>query len=184
MSALVDPISAADVPADRALGFDVIGHLRIQLESARRLLAIVLEQGVAIRAREVHAVVAAAGQMQAEIERRKLLDADRARLLERAGARLGLDPAAVTIEPLCGLMDPEPAALAREASGELRGMLREIAREHHTNRALMSQHLAFLDHLMRHADLGHTNGYDAAGDRTRLSPARLAAGHRVLDMEV
>jgi hypothetical protein len=175
---------SGELTADRELGRDFVAHLGQQLESARRLLQIVLTQGAAIRAREVHAVVAAAGEMHVELERRKLLEAERARLLARAGVLLGLDPGAVTLEPMCRLLDGPTAELARARSGELRGRLREIRREHHTNRALMTQQLAFLDHLMRNAELGHTHGYSASGDRARLATARLPGGRRVFDLEV
>lgn len=186
MTALSTPpaVAHADLSIDETLGREFVAHLELQLESARRLLAIVLEQGAAIRARNVQGVVAGAGQMHVELERRKQLEAERARLLERAGTILGRDPGAVTIEPLCRLMDEPLASIARERSAELRGRLREIRREHTTNRALMTQQLAFLDHLMRHADLGHTHGYDASGDRARLATARLPGGRRILDLEV
>jgi hypothetical protein len=72
---------------DAALTTDVITHLDAQLVSARRLLQIVLEQGAAIRARDVQQVVSLTGMLQAELQRRALIERDRARLLERAGAR-------------------------------------------------------------------------------------------------
>ena len=43
----------------------------------------------------------------------------------------------------------EAAARLDGAAAELRGLLAEIQREHHVNRALMRQELAFLDHLVR-----------------------------------
>jgi hypothetical protein len=184
VSAIVPRGAPALHPEDLVLGDEVLAHLDRQLGSARRLLSIVLEQGAAIRARDVQAVVAATGLMQAELQRRGQIEADRAVLLTRAGARLGVDAGAVTIELLCGLMADEPAGEARRRSAELRGMLAEIRQEHHTNRALMQQELAFLDHLLRFADGGTGSAYDAAGDRARPGSARLAARHRVLDLEV
>jgi flagellar biosynthesis/type III secretory pathway chaperone len=59
-------------------------------------------------------------------------------------------------------MDDASAEVARNRTAELRGMLLEIQREHTTNRALMQQELAFLDHLLRLA--GGAGGYDADGD--------------------
>jgi hypothetical protein len=163
---------------------EVLAHLDAQLVAARRLLAIVLEQGAAIRSRDVHEVVAGTGLMHAELQRRDLVDRERTRLLQVAGARLGVDPGAVTIELLCTLMDPATAEDARTRSAELRGLLAEIRQEHHTNRALMQQELAFLDHLLRIAEVDGAAGYAADGDHARLSGPRLAPRHRVLDLEV
>jgi hypothetical protein len=163
---------------------DVIAHLDAQLASARRLLAIVLEQGAAIRKRDVQNVVALTGMLQAELQRRALIERDRARLLERAGARLGIAPAAVSIGLLDAVIDPQRVDEAHARSAELRGMLEEIQREHHVNRALMNQELAFLDHLLRLADSDRHLGYDSAGDHNRMRAPRLASRHRVLDLEV
>jgi hypothetical protein len=170
---------------DQILTGEVLAHLDAQLVAARRLLAIVLEQGAAIRARDVHQVVAGTGLMQAELQRRDMVERERARLLALAGIRLGIDPGAVTIELLCGLMDAPCADLARTRSAELRGLLSEIRQEHHTNRALMAQELAFLDHLLRVAEVDAATGYAADGDRARPGGASgLAPRHRVLDLEV
>ncbi len=188
MTALAhDPMFAAEPacsPEDAVLAGEIVAHLDAQLISARRLLAIVLEQGVAIRAREVHSVVSCTGLMQAELQRRVLIDSERSRLLARAGARLGVDGGAVTLEALAGLMHPSTADTARTRSAELRGLLAEIQQEHRTNRALMNQELQFLDHLMRIADVEHQTGYDAGGDHTRRAGAGLVTRHRVLDLEV
>ncbi len=169
---------------DAALTNDVILHLDAQLASARRLLAIVLDQGVAIRARDVQQVVAQTGLLQMELQRRAVIERDRARLLERAGVLLRVAPGAITIGMLDAVMDPRLAPQARAASAELRGLLEEVQREHHVNRVLMSQELAFLDHLLRLADTDRNLGYDAAGDHSRATAPRLAARHRVLDVEV
>ena len=61
-------------------------------------------------------------------------------------------------------MESDAATEARLKSSELRGLLEELQREHTLNRALMSQELAFLDHLLRLADGDSRLGYDAAGD--------------------
>ena len=166
---------------DALLTDDVLIHLEAQLSSARRLLQIVLEQGTAIRGRDVRGVVALTGILQAELERRRLLEDERARLLERAGVRLGISPAAVTVALLEELMAPEAAEEARTRTSELRGLLEVIQREHHVNRALMTQELAFLNHLLNLAGEGDL-GYDSAGDRPTV-PASIA-NHRVLDLEV
>jgi len=169
---------------DAVLSGDVITHLDAQLVAARRLLSIVLDQGAAIRARDVRSVVALTGLLQAELQRRQLLDQERARLLERAGMRLGVTGPSVTLTLLERVMPSTGAELARERSAELMGLLEEVKREHYVNRALMSQELAFLDHLLRLADGGGDVTYDAAGDRPAISGARVGTRHRVLDLEV
>ena len=184
MTALAPRGTVSPIPGDEILARDVLAHLEAQLTSARRLLAVILDQGAAIRARNVHDVVSLTGLMQAELQRRGVMEQERARLLSRAGVQLGVDPGAVTLELLCGLMDDDSTRLARERSAELRGLLAEVRQEHHTNRALMHQELAFLDHLLSFADGGAATGYDAGGDRARSGTSPLAARHRVLDLEV
>ena len=142
--------------ADAILITEVIAHLEAQLVSARRLLQVVLEQGIAIRNRDVRGVVQLTGVLQAELQRRQLLET---------------------------LMDPESAQAAGARSAELRGLLELIQREHHVNRALMSQELAFLDHLLKLAGLGGNESYDATGDRLGSTAAQVT-GHRVFDLEV
>jgi hypothetical protein len=182
-------VSLAPVVATHAAGpdakltADVLAHLEGQLVSARALLEIVLEQGQAIRRRDVHEVVRHTGRMQAELQRRHQIETDRARLLERAGARLQIASGAVTLEALTALMDPAAAAIARARSAELRGLLSEVQREHIVNRALMTQELAFLDHLLRLVDVEGTGGYGAAATRTPPRPLASVGGRRVLDMQ-
>lgn len=168
--------------ADAVLTNQVIGHLEAQLVAARRLLHIVLEQGVAIRNREVRTVVHLTGMLQAELERRRLLENERMLLLARAGVRLGANAASITVAMLESVMDPESAQTAAALSAELRGMLEEIKREHHVNRALMSQELSFLDHLLKLAGLGGDESYNAGGDRLATTAADVV-GHRVFDLE-
>jgi hypothetical protein len=168
---------------DAILGRDVLAHLETQLVAARRLLGVVLEQGAAIRQRDVQNVVRLAGILQAEVQRRKLLDDQRARLLERAGARLGVAAGSVTLTLLGDVMDSGSAAQANARSSELRGLLDELQREHTCNRALMSQELAFLDHLLRLADDDSRVGYDAGGDRRAVTPSLVAGRRRMFDAE-
>jgi hypothetical protein len=167
---------------DAMLSADVLTHLEVQIAAARGLLQVVLDQGAAIRRRDVPAVVQLTGVLQAEMARRTTIEQERARLLARAGARLGIAASAVTLTLLTELMQPGAAALALERSAELRGLLEVLQREHHCNRALMSQELAFLDHLMRLSGAGDA-GYDAAGDRATMRPAAAAGPHRVLNIE-
>lgn len=170
-------------PADVVLTNEVMAHLEMQLVAARRLLGVVLEQGAAIRNRDVRSVVHLTGMLQAELERRRLLENERMLLLARAGVRLGANPASITVAMLETVMDPDSAQLAAARSAELRGLLEEVQREHYVNRALMSQELAFLDHLLKLAGLGGDESYNAGGDRLATTPADVT-GHRVLDLAV
>jgi hypothetical protein len=128
---------------------ELLAHLDTQIASAKRLLATILEQGAAIRARDVETVLGKLAEIQTEMGRRGRLEQERTALLQRAGQALGVGPAAVTLERMCALVTPEAARSAHERSAELRGLLAEIAREHGINRALMRQELAFLSHLTR-----------------------------------
>jgi len=168
---------------DAALTNEVIAHLEAQLVAARRLLQVVLEQGAAIRNRDVRAVVQLTGVLQAELQRRQLLETERLALLQRAGAKLGVPGASVTLALLETLMDPDSALVAGARSAELRGLLETVQREHHVNRALMSQELAFLDHLLKLAGVAGHESYDAGGDRLATTAADVT-GHRVFDLEV
>jgi hypothetical protein len=157
---------------------ELLAHLDAQLTSARRLLGLVLEQGKAIRARDVDGVLGRLAEVQTEMGRRGGLEQERAGLLQRAGASLGVPPTEVTLERLCALVTPGPAEAARLRSGELRGLLAEIAREHGINRALMRQELAFLAHLTRLIGRETEPGYQSTG---ATGPAQ--ASHHVLDLQ-
>jgi flagellar biosynthesis/type III secretory pathway chaperone len=170
-------------PGDEVLANEVLVHLDEQLVAARRLLQVVLEQGVAIRRRDVRGVVELTAALQAELQRRAQLEANRASLLQRAGTRLGVAGASVTLSLIESLMDDAAAERARALSSELRGLLEVVQREHYCNRALMSQELAFLDHLLRLTGMGGETGYSAGGDRVATSAAQ-ASGHRMLDLAV
>jgi len=159
---------------------ELLVHLDTQINSARRLLGLVLEQGKAIRGRDVDAVLGKLTEVQSEMGRRGSLEQDRAALLQRAGAALGVPAAQVTLERLCLLVTPAAAETARQRSAELRGLLAEIAREHGINRALMRQELAFLSHLTRlvgnEAEGGYNPGGTTGGGRGSQS------SHHVLDL--
>ncbi|MBV9606561.1 MAG: flagellar export chaperone FlgN [Solirubrobacterales bacterium] len=174
---------ALHAESDAALTVEVLGHLEAQLVAARRLLQVVLEQGVAIRNRDVRGVVQLTGVLQAELQRRQLLENQRLMLLQRAGSRLGVPGGAVTLALLETLMDPQSALQAGARSAELRGLLETVQREHHVNRALMGQELAFLDHLLKLAGMGGDESYNAGGDRLATNAAQ-HTGHRVFDLEV
>ena len=167
---------------DGALAVEVLAHLDAQIASARSLLAVVLEQGKAIRARDVDAVVRLAGILRGEMGRRQLLEEQRSRLLACSGERLGMAAEAVTLQRLCTLMDDGRAERALALSAELRGLLRELQREHSCNRALMQIELGFLDHLMGVLALDGVNGYDTHGSSTPITRARPGGNLHVLDL--
>jgi hypothetical protein len=166
---------------DRALSREVLAHLDAQLASARSLLAVVLEQGAAIRARDVHSVVRMAGILRGEMGRRALLEEERSRLLARSGQRLGIPAEAVTLAQLATLMGSE-ADLAHARSAELKGLLGELQREHSCNRALMQIELGFLDHLMSMLAIDGVNGYDTRGSSTAITRPRPNGELHVLDL--
>ena len=153
----------SDHRVDPMLTAEILTHLNTQLASARRMLAVVLEQATAIRQRAIPNIVRLAGALQAEMHRREVIEIERGELMQRAAVRLAASPADVTIAMLTTLMDEGSAQVARNRTIELREMLEDIRREHETNRALMQQELAFLDHLLRLA--GGSGGYDSAGER-------------------
>jgi len=167
------------------LGVEVLDHLDAQIASVQRLLEIVLEQGAAIRARDVHTVVRFAGMLHGELARRAQIEATRSLLLERTGALLGIPAQAVTLTRLSVLLDPARAQLAAARSAQLRGLLEELRREHACNRALMQIELSFLDHLMQSLALdAGVHGYDARGTTNGASGGGRAPVHtlRVLDL--
>ena len=155
---------------------ELLAHLDQQIASARRLLALVLEQGTSIRARDVDAVLARLSDIQTEMGRRGTLETERAGLLQRAGMAIGVPASQVTLERICGVITPEGGRSAVERSAELRGLLAEIAREHGINRALMRQELAFLSHLTRLIGQEPEPGYRPPGTGDAATAAPRAAG--------
>lgn len=176
--------------APTAFGTDILRHLDAQIASARRLLDAVLRQGAAIRNRDVDAVLARLGEMQAEMERRSGLERDRVRLLTQAGGGLGIPAHQVTLEALAQLLNANEALAAKGRSAELRGLLAEVQREHIVNRALMRQELSFLSHLTRQLGVdGEDVGYRPPSEpgatmRATLDPsAQPVRIRRALDLE-
>ncbi|HEY4809460.1 MAG TPA: flagellar export chaperone FlgN [Solirubrobacteraceae bacterium] len=167
---------------DHALIGDVLAHLDAQIASARSLLEVVLEQGAAIRARDVHTVVRLAGILRGEMGRRQLLEEERSRLLTRSGERLGVPAEAVTLGLLGTLTDSATSEHARLRSAELRGLLHELQREHACNRSLMQIELGFLDHLMGMLSLDGVNGYDTHGSSKSITRPRPHGALHVLDL--
>ena len=165
---------------------ELLAHLDAQIASAGRLLSLILEQGSAVRRKDVESVLSRLADIQSEVGRRSHLEQERMRLLTMAGQALAIPPSQVTLESLCTLVTPGAAQAARTRSAELRGLLAEIAREHGINRALMRQELAFLSHLVRLVGNEHEGGYRPGGDpaqdrATSAMPAR--AAHSVLDLQ-
>ncbi|MFI5004652.1 MAG: flagellar export chaperone FlgN, partial [Solirubrobacterales bacterium] len=178
-----DPQINAIVGTD-PLASDVLAHLDAQIASVRRLLEIVLEQGAAIRSRDVHTVVRLAGLLHGELARRSQIEETRSLLLERAGAQLGIPAQAVTLTRLSVLLHPAHAQLAAERSARLRGLLEELRREHSCNRALMQIELSFLDHLMQSLSLdAGVHSYDPRGSTTSGASAARHGALRVLDLQ-
>ena len=108
-------------------------------------------------------MLARLADIQSEMVRRGALEQERAGLLQRAGAALGVPPTTVTLERAVRARHPGAAKAAMERSAELRGLLSEIAREHGINRALMRQELTFLV---------APDPADRPGARGRLRPPR------------
>ncbi len=174
----------ATIPAGGTLARDVLAHLEAQIASARHLLELVLQQGRAIRARDVDAVLARLSAIQAETERRTHLEAARTDLLTRAGQLLGMPAGNVTLKQLTALMAPAEGQLAMTRSAELTGLLGEVAREHGINRALMRQELTFLSHLTRLVGGEPEGGYrPPAAPAQAGSTPRAAGAHRLLDLQ-
>ena len=161
----------------------LLTHLDAQVESVRRLLGVVLEQGAAIRARDVHAVVRLAGILRGELGRRQSVEEERSRLLQDSGDLMGIPPETVTLSRLGALIGPDGAEQANARSAELRGLLGELQREHACNRALMHIELSFLDHLMRTLALDGAHGYDSWGSAASDGRARSRNTLRVLDLQ-
>jgi FlgN protein len=185
LAELVHPEEGGWTPVEAdPLASDVLAHLDAQIASVQRLLEIVLEQGAAIRARDVHTVVRFAGLLHGEVARRREIEETRSRLLERAGAQLGIPAQAVTLTRLSVLLNAADAQLAAERSAQLRGLLEELRREHSCNRALMQIELSFLDHLMRTLSLdAGVDGYDPRGSTTAGASAARHGALRVLDLQ-
>ncbi len=127
----------------------LLAHLERQLESARRLLAIVLAQAEAIRAQDVPGLLARLVDLQGELALRRELEREREEIIEEAARRLGIGEEKVDLEAALEGATPEERERALRLSAELRGVLVQAGRRHEQNRLLIRQELAFLAHLMR-----------------------------------
>jgi len=166
------------------LAAEVLAHLDTQIASVQSLLEIVLQQGVAIRARDVHTVVRLAGILYAELARREEIECERSLLLGRVAQRLGIEPGFVTVTQLLALVDARSGRLISAQSAKLRGLLDELRREHSCNRAIMQIELSFLDHLMQALALdGGVHGYDPRGSLASGTRASQHGALHVLDLQ-
>jgi len=170
-------MSATAPRVDPLLTNDVIAHLDAQLASAARLLEIVMAQHAAIVERDVDAVVRQVSAFQAEFQRRTRIEDERARLLARAGAALGLAPTEVTVTRMTLLMEPHHGRTAQTRSAELQRLLGELERQHALNQALMRQELAFLDHLLNLVEPSAALGYESGGTVSSMPAAPLPGRH-------
>lgn len=138
-------------------------HLERQVESSRRMLAVVLSQACAIRERDVDSVLQTLAEMQGEMLQRAKLEDERSDLIGRAADTLELSPAGIDLETMLRVEPVGERARARALSAELTGLLSEIQRVHDQNRVLIRQELSFLDHLMRMLAGTVRTGYSPAG---------------------
>ena len=176
-------VSTMPVPL-AGLGAAVIAHLDAQIASARHLLDLILQQGRAIRARDVDAVLGRLSAIQAEVERRAHLESARTALLTQAGEALGVPAATVTLTQLTALMHPQEAQYALHQSHQLTGLLGEVAREHGVNRALMRQELTFLSHLTRLVGAAEPEGaYRPPAAPASGAAPRAPRSNRLLDLQ-
>jgi hypothetical protein len=141
----------------------ILAHLDKQVESARRLLGIVIDQSAAIRQQDVEGVLVKLAELQGEMVTRAQLEQERDQLIQAAATRLGLAPDEVDLEAMLTLEPQIDGQLARNLSAELKGLVTETARVHDQNRLLVRQELSFLDHLMRVLSGTPQSGYSKAG---------------------
>jgi len=148
-------------------------HLERQVNAARRLLGVVLEQNTSIRRQDVAAVLGSLPEVQAELLERQQLELEREQLLAEAATTLGAAPDELDLDRLIALESGSVAPRARELSFELRGLMTELGRVHEQNRVLVRQELTFLDHLMRLLSGAPEGGYSPAGFAPVPAPANV-----------
>ena len=141
----------------------VVDHLQRQLQSARRLLEIVLTQSAAIRRQDSAAVLTSLSDVQAEMAYRAQLENERGAIIGSYATELGIPADSLDLETMLAGIPSDEAEHARSLSAELVGLLRETGRIHEQNRVLLRQELAFLDHLMRALSGTPQGGYSPTG---------------------
>jgi hypothetical protein len=142
---------------------ELLNHLTRQVESARKLLGIVLAQSEAIKRQDVESLLARLGDVQSEMRTRERLEHERDSIIRVAAAQLGVAPGEIDIDSILALVPQAEAERARALSAELRGLLTEIGQVHTSNRVLIRQELSFLDHLMRVLSGAPEAGYSQTG---------------------
>jgi hypothetical protein len=149
----------------------VLPHLERQLESARRLLGLVLAQREAIRDQDVETLLARLADVQAELAVRNGLELERDAILRETGTRFAVSPEQVDLDAILADRPADEQAHARALSAELRGVLGEVGRVHEQNRVLIGQELSFLGHLMRLLSGAPQAGYSPGGWLPTPQPA-------------
>jgi hypothetical protein len=155
--------SASGAAGFTGLGAELLAHLDKQVESARRLLGIVIDQSTAIRQQDVEGVLVKLAELQGEMVTRAHLEQERDELIRSAAAALGVSPDEVDLDAMLTLEPQIDGRQARALSAELKGLVAETSRVHDQNRLLVRQELSFLDHLMRVLSGTPQSGYSATG---------------------
>jgi len=148
----------------------ILTHLDRQIESARRLLGIVIDQSAAIRKQDVETVLVKMAELQGEMATRAQLEQERDHLIQSAAVRLGVTPDQVDLDAMLTLEPELDGQRARSLSAELKGLVTETSRVHDQNRLLVRQELSFLDHLMRVLSGEPQGGYTQAGYASNGAP--------------
>ena len=155
----------------------ILAHLDKQVESARRLLGIVIEQSAAIRKQDVEAVLVKLAELQGEMVTRAQLEQERDHLIQSAAVQLGVPADEVDLEAMLTLEPQLDGQRARTLSAELKGLVNETARVHDQNRLLVRQELSFLDHLMRVLSGTPQSGYSKSGSTATPQIANAVNAH-------
>ena len=157
----------------------LIDHLRTQVESARRLLHVLLAQRECIRKQDAEGVLARLTDVQAELAVRQRIERERTDLLRVAGTRLGVAPEALHLDDLLDDMPVNEAGDARTLSAELKGLLSEISQVHQQNKILIRQELSFLEHLIRAVSGTPQGSYSMGGGFASAAPKYATVDARV-----
>ena len=163
---------------------EVLAHLDAQVASAERLLEVVLQQGAAIRARDVHAVVRFAGLLHGEMSRREAIESERSRLLARSRRAAGDRAQAVTLTRLSRAHGPRTRAAGQPRAARSCGACcRSCSASTPATARSCSLELSFLDHLMTSLALDGAHGYDPRGSTPDRQRRLARAGNlHVLDL--
>jgi hypothetical protein len=155
----------------------ILLHLDRQVESARRLLGIVIEQSTFIRKQDVEGVLVKMAELQGEMVHRAQLEQEREVLIQSAATALGVAPDQVDLDAMLTLDPHADGQRARTLSAELKGLVVETSRVHDQNRLLVRQELSFLDHLMRVLSGTPQSGYSASGSSATPQIANAVNAH-------